>query len=362
MSLFNLEEPIDLNDQTGIVHIHEPKRPLLERDGKGDDFILRIDNTTLEIFQGCPRAAENYCVKRRQAIPTAALQFGGAIHVGLEHLYRDGFSSLTFAIEACLENLDKLKFRDPDEWRTPLIAQDTLEKYVAHYGKHGDPIKPIKVNDKPFIERPFALVLGEIQINSEVGYFAHELLQTHETAPSDERCPDGKLYIAKLTVLWTGRIDIAANYGDAHVYIVDHKTSSIGGAQFFKDFMLSQQMVGYNWAGRRMLPEHKIIGTVVNAIIQRRPTKTGRALEFERQTYFHTDWHVAEWEKDVMSQVATFVHSLVEGFFPKQTRQCFGKYGQCQYHNACTLPPEQRHIILDSPEYSNVTWSPLEDR
>lgn len=353
MGLFNLDETLDLNDQTGIVHLDEPKRPLLERDGDGDDFILRIDNTTLEIFQGCPRAAENYCVKRRQAIPTAALQFGGAIHVGLEHLYRDGFSSLSFAIEACLENLDKLKFRDPDEWRTPTIAQDTLEKYVEKY-RNNDPCKPILVDGKKFIERPFALTLGEIQINSTLGYSERELTQQGEAA--------GQLYVAKLTIMWSGRIDIAANYGDAHVYIVDHKTSSIGGVQFFKDFMLSQQMVGYNWAGRKMLPDHKILGTVVNAIIQRRPTKTGRALEFERQVYFHTDWHVAEWEQDVMSQVATFVHSLCEGFFPKQTKQCFGKYGQCQYHNACTLPPNQRHLILDSPEYTNVTWSPLEDR
>jgi len=210
------------------------------------------------------------------------------------------------------------------------------------------------VEGKKFIERPFSIVLGEIQVDGELGYTEFELTQQGDNSK--------KLYVRRLTILWSGRIDIAANYGDSSVFIVDHKTSSIGGPQFFKDFMLSQQMVGYNWAGRRMLPDQKIMGTVVNAVIQRKPTKTGRALDFERQTYFHTDWHVAEWEQDVMAQVATFVHSLCEGFFPKQTKQCFGKYGQCQYHNACTLPPNQRHLILDSPEYTNVTWSPLEDR
>jgi len=356
MALFNTDLDLDLNDQVGLPHIVEPKRPLLERDldGGENDYILRIDNTTLEIFQGCPRAAEKYCVDRRQAIPTAALQFGGAIHVGLEHLYRDGFSSLSFAIEACLVMLDRLKFRDPDEWRTPVIAQDTLEKYVEWYTKHGDPIKPITVDGKKFIERPFSLVLGEIEINQEVGYSELTLTQQGDNSRN--------LHIDKLIILWSGRIDIAANYGDNNVYITDHKTSSIGGAQFFKDFMLSQQMVGYNWAGRRMLPGHKIVGTVVNAIVQRKPTKTGRALDFERQVYFHTDWHVAEWEKDVMEQVAYFVHCLTNGFFPKQTKNCFHKYGQCQYHNVCTLPPTQRHLILGSPEYTNVTWSPLEDR
>lgn len=351
MSLFNTDEPLDLNDQKGIIHINAPKRPLLEHDG-GHDYILRIDNTTLEIFQGCPRAAQHYCVSRRQAIPTAALQFGGAVHVGLETLYRDGFHALAFAIEAALKNLDEIKFRDSAEWRTPMVLQDTLEKYVAKYSNN-DACKPIKVEGVPFIERPFSLVLGEIELDVMLPYTGDALCQNGNEA---------LLHINKLTILWSGRIDIAAHYGDAHVYVVDHKTSSIGGPQFFADFMLSQQMVGYNWALRRMLPTHKILGTVVNAIIQRRPTKTGRALEFERQVYFHTDWHVNEWEQDVMAQVATFVHSLTEGFFPKQTKQCFGKYGKCPYHDVCSLPPNQRHLILDSADYTNVTWSPLDAR
>lgn len=351
MALFNTDETLDLNEQKGLPQLKQPKRPLLTHDS-ANDYVLRIDNTTLEIFQGCPRAAQFYCVNRRQALPTAALQFGGAVHVGLETLYRDGFHAITFAIEAALANLDEIKFRDPDEWRTPMVLQDTLEKYVAKYSIN-DPCKPIKVEGVPFIERPFALVLGEIEVNLTLPYTEDQLTQNGNDEP---------IYINKLTILWTGRIDIAANYGDAHVYVVDHKTSSIGGPQFFADFMLSQQMVGYNWALRHMLPNHKILGTVVNAIIQRRPTKTGRALEFERQVYFHTAEHVAEWEQDVMAQVATFVNSLVEGFFPKQTKQCFGKYGKCPYHDVCTLPSNQRHFILDSVEYSNVTWSPLDAR
>jgi hypothetical protein len=352
MSLFDLDEPLDLNEQKGLPHVNAIKRPLLEHD-KDHDYILRIDNTTLEIFQGCPRAAEFYCVNRRQAIPSAALQFGGAVHVGLEHLYRHGFHELSFAIDAALKNLDEIKFRDPEEWRTPLVLQDTLEKYVEKYGGD-DAVKPIKVDGEKFIERPFSLVLGEIEINDKLSYSSQTLTQTGNETEG--------LYIAKLTILWSGRIDIAANYGDAHVYVVDHKTTSIGGPQFFADFMLSQQMVGYNWALRRMLPSHAVLGTVVNAIMQRRPTKTGRALEFERQVYFHTKWHIEEWERDVMSQVETFVHSLNEGFFPKQTKQCFGRYGKCPYHDVCSIPPNQRHLILGSDEYSNVTWSPLDAR
>lgn len=348
MSIFNFP---DLNDQKGIPQVVAERRPLLERDSD-HDYILRIDNSTLEYFQACSRAARFYCVDRRQAVPSAALTFGGAIHLGLETLYAEGFEALPKAIDRCVKYLDQITFRDPDEWRTPAIAEDTLRKYVAHYGMH-DPIVPIHIANEPFIEQPFSLILGEIQIESNLAHSYRTLL--------NEDCDD-PVYVNRLIVLWSGRIDIAATFGDQYVYVVDHKTSSIGGPQFFADFMLSQQMVGYNWALRKLLPDYHIQGTVVNAIIQRKPTRTGRALDFERQTYFHTDWHVNEWQTDVMHHIEHFVYSLQNDHFPKCTKWCFGKYGKCAYHDVCTLPPDQRHIMLNSPEYTNVTWSPLDDR
>lgn len=339
MSLF---DSLNLSSLPGAMPDEAPKRMFLEREGDTDDYVLRIDNSTLETFQGCSRAAMYYCVERRQRPPSAALAFGGAIHVGLEVLYRFGFQSLSVAIIKCQEKLDEIKFRDPNEWRTPSVAERTLRKYVDTYAAH-DPIAPLVIDDKPFIEKPFSLVIGEIELN------------THILSLDN-------LYIAKLTILWSGRIDIAAHYGDANVYVVDHKTSSMGGMQFFKDFMLSQQMVGYNWALRKLLPDANVVGTVVNAIIQRKPTPTGKALEFQRQVFFHTPWHISEWEKDVMSEIERFLGCLLVDYFPKCTKWCFGKYGQCPYHDVCTLPPAQRHIMLDSSEYTNVTWSPLEDR
>jgi hypothetical protein len=340
MSLFDSLQ-LDLSAQRGPVAEDAPKRPLLERDGEGDDYILRIDNSTLETFQACSRASEFQCIERRQKQPSAALAFGGAIHEGLEVLYRDGFVNLPRAIVACQTALDRVKFRDPDEWRTPACAEETLRRYVDTYQSH-DPICPIVSDGQLFIEQPFSLTIGEVTLNAHIAKL--------------------DLFVRKLTILWSGRIDIAAHYGDANAYVVDHKTTSMGGVTFFGDFMLSQQMVGYNWALRKMLPQHNIVGTVVNAIIQRKPSKTGKSLEFSRQVYFHADWHVDEWKRDVLSEIERFLSCLVDGYFPKATKWCFGKYGQCPYHDVCTLPPHQREIMLNSSEYVNVTWSPLAPR
>jgi hypothetical protein len=344
----NLFELPDLNEQAGLPQEEAPKRALLER-VENHTFALRIDNSTLETFQTCSKAAKFYCVDRRQRVPSGALAFGSAFHIALDHIYRGGYGQADLGIAKAMEYLSANSSPNPDEWRTPALLQDSIQAYVKEYSKD-DAIVPLRLEGKPMVEIPFSLVLGEIPLDQTLPFKTSELTDEADDSP---------LYIDKLIILWSGRIDIAGNYGDNDVYVIDHKTTSIGGPQFFADFYLSQQMVGYNWALRNILPTHKIVGTVVNAIIQRKPTRTGKGLEFSRQTYFHQDWHVSEWESDVMSEVSRFVYSLCENSFPKATKWCFGKYGRCPYHEVCTLPPAQRKFMLDSREYINVTWSPL---
>jgi len=344
----NLFEELNLNAQVGIPEVSAPKRALLEH-VHNHTYALRIDNSTLETFQTCSRAAKFYCVDRRQRLPSGALAFGSGFHLALDTIYTKGYAAEAEAIDLALAYLSANATPNPDEWRTPALLQDAIKAYCKEY-RDNDAISPIKLNGTPLVEIPFSLTLGEIELNRHLPF-------TYADLTDDDRTE--LMYIDKLIILWSGRIDIAGNYGDNDVYVIDHKTTSIGGPQFFADFYLSQQMVGYNWALRQILPEHKIVGTVVNAIIQRKPTRTGKGLEFARQTYFHQDWHVSEWQDDVMHEVERFVFSLVENSFPKATKWCFGKYGRCPYHEVCTLPPDQRRFMLDSREYINVTWSPL---
>jgi len=326
----------------------KPKRALLEHD-RDHDYVLRIDNTTLERQQTCPRSSQFYCVDRRQARASSALSFGGAIHEGLAVLYRDGFGAITPAVDACLKHLQLTYAPEADEWRTPQCACETLLDYVQHYQR--DDIRPVIYNSAPFVEKAFSLHVGSINLDKTLPYTYAQLTDSPDTE---------QMYIQNLHILWSGRLDIAATQGDENVFVVDHKTSSIGGDQFFADFLLSQQMLGYAWALRKLMPESNIVGTIVNAILQRKPTKTGKALEFKRQTYFQSKWMQDEWQADVIASIEQFVHHLCQGFFPKYTKWCFGKYGKCPYHEVCTLPPDMREAFLGSSEYVNVTWSPLD--
>lgn len=346
MSLFN-----NLLSDIPSTFDDKPKRPLLEHD-KDHDYILRIDNTTLERFQTCARSAEFYCVNRRQSRDSAALAFGGAIHEGLAVLYRDGFNQITKAVEVTLAKIKSTWQPEADEWRTPQLACETIIDYAEKY-KH-DTIKPITYDGELFVERAFSLYLGSIHLDRTLPQTAFELGVTMSEGQ------DQPLYINKLHILWSGRLDMAVTEGDDNVFVLDHKTTSIMGDQFFADFQLSQQMLGYVWAMRKLLPERNVIGTIVNAIAQRKPTKTGKSLEFKRQTFFQNLWMQEEWERDVMAGIERFVHSLCVGFFPKSPKWCFGKYGKCPYHEVCTLPPDLRMSLLNSGEYVNVTWSPLD--
>jgi hypothetical protein len=214
--------------------------------------------------------------------------------------------------------------------------------YADHY-KHDD-VRVISHKGELFIERPFSLMLGTIEVNTEVDLW-------NDGAP---------VFIRKLTILWSGRLDMAVTCGDENVFVFDHKTTSMMGPTYFKDFLLSQQMQGYVWALRQIMSERNILGSIINVIAQRKPTKSGKSLEFARQAHLQASWQQDEWKNDVMREIEHFVHCLTTKNFPKAPKWCFGKYGQCQYHDVCTLPPEQRIGFLNGMNFKNVTWNPLD--
>lgn len=351
-----MNPPFDLSNILANVQTVgcAPRRPLLEHDSD-HDFILRIDNSTLETFQTCQRAAEFYCVERREAPSTPALLFGSAIHEGLAVLYGGPRTTerITDAVQATLNHMRTYYSPSADEWRTPQLACETMIAYCETYAN--ELIRPVIADDgKRFVERPFSLHVGTITIDATLPYPARKLT---DAIDSDE-----PLYIRKLHIFWSGRLDLAVTENDDNVWVTDHKTTSIGGNDFFADFQLSQQMNGYVWALRRLLPKRNIVGTIINAIIQRKPTKTGKQLEFRRESVYQPLWMEKEWVSDMLTNVERFAHSLVTGKFPKSTKWCFGKYGRCKYHEVCTIQPELRMSFLHGINYQNVTWSPLSDR
>ena len=317
-----------------------------------DDYVLRIDNSTLEKFQSCPRSAENYVIRRRTTPPTEPLVAGGALHQGLEYLYKHGFSPASVAAAQEISNQWFVDNPCNISWRTPDLVKTALAKYAAKY-EGNDPFEILVHNGEPFVEKSFEVELGKIELNCELPYSKKFL--THEGENVD-------LIVRNLYCVWIGKIDLLVRTVSG-IYVLDHKTTSMMGTTFYKQFELGQQPLGYIWAANKIFGEMPK-GFIVNSIYWRPPLKNqnvGR-VEFDRFPFNYSEAKVDEWEVDVMSSISDFVGNLTRGHFAGYRMWCVNKYGTCPYHDVCSLDtPEQRAQLLNSSLFHNVNWDPTKE-
>ena len=324
------------------------------------DDALFIDNSSLERFTTCPRSAQYYiCNKRESSDERIALSFGKAIHKILEARYKHnpnvvtkipGVTSVSteeLMLSAAKDAFATWSDENPEEFRNFSTAVTFIEKYNTHYPMEGFEILQLP-SGGPAIEVPFAVPLGALQIDGDLAV----------------RSPDGTVAVRHfdtLKIVWTGRIDlIIIKRGDS-IFLVDHKTTSMMGPQYFKEFDLSSQVYGYLWAASRLLGK-PIAGFLVNAMAFRKPTPKGKPYEFQRYPVPADDGLVAEWAVDTMHIVSDFVEMAKRGYMPKHTKWCVGKYGLCPYVPICGLPPSQsRELLLMSGNYKTVQWNPLDN-
>lgn len=310
-----------------------------------------IDNSSLEKIITCPRAAEYYIFKKRESSKDrSALKFGKIVHRILEHRYRapntTSLDQQTSMIAVADEEF--AKYTPPeDEFRNYAMAVDVIKGYNQTYPSD---LQVVKDKDgAPLVEIPFLLPLGEITINASVP------VKDMKTGVIEVR------WLGSVKIIWTGKIDLVVSMNNS-TYGMDHKTTSIMGPSFFREFDLSSQFVGYTWALRELLnlTSAQLPGFIINAIAVRKPTRTGEKLTFSRYTTFITDEQVLEWKKDVLEHLSTFLSFLLNSYFPKATKWCVGKYGECEFFNVCLLPEKQRALMLSTGDYKSVTWSPLD--
>lgn len=324
-----------------------------------DNTTLLLDNSSMEVFQTCQRAAQySVCQRRRAASASPALHFGGIVHKCLEIRYRS--SAERFAqTDAITETMIACAVKEYSEWSPPeddFRTLDTAVNLIREYGNR----YPFEEFDKvtmpdgrPFVEQPFCIPLTELHVH------ANMLVQTIVKAPDGrfiKHGPPEVRFITSITVLWIGRLDLVYT-SHSGIYIMDHKTSSM--ATNMAEFEIAHQFYGYTAAVEEILGV-QVSGTVINRIVCRKPTKTGIPFTFERKLIPVDRSLLAEWRRDMTQMVEDYIVSILQGYFPKQTAWCVGKFGTCQFHKVCSLgDAEQRKFMLASGEYEDNVWSPL---
>jgi len=297
-----------------LAHAALPPLPVI-------DGHLFIDNSTLERFTTCARSYEYYGLHKRQlAEGKPALTFGKAVHAGLEAHYREE------PIEKQMRSIQDVFVESPvpiDEYRNAAFANDVMAAYRTEH--LAEPFEVLRAeDDKPLLEVPFAYELGSVE---------------------------------GITIMWTGRIDMMVRWDDGRCSHVDHKTTSRGGATFFDEFINDQAQLGYCWATRKALG--KTCGFMINGLVCRAPTRTGKGLEFIRQRFDVTNDRIDEWQDNTMWIIHNLIAMHKHNMLPMETKWCCGKYGKCPYLDVCSVQRSSRLGLLYSNLYEPVTWSPL---
>jgi len=355
---------------------------------------LRIDWSSIESFLGCNRLAEYKLVHSKSPGPKSALVFGAAMHAALEIWYRNkqnincevytdtmellppdfdrsrDCTSLTreALLQRCYLAIESTFAEYPigfiNDYRTPEYCIQSFAEYLTHY--QSEVVVPVTHQQKPLVEFSFSYPLGKIELpTSTFKAWGYGKL-TNDQNMEEQMVASGATSLP-CSIEWTGIVDMIASLSGEH-WLVDHKTTSILSGDFFDGFEIAMQPVGYVAAARAAFPDLDIQGFMVNVLACRKPVSavtasgkksTAKAFEPHRRFYRYDTWKETEFRTDALALIEEFIANLTSNYFPRKTQWCIGKYGKCAFFEVCSLPPEQRMMMLESGTYQENTWKPV---
>lgn len=336
----------------------KPRKRLLKPTERPGEYILELDYSYfIAPFMLCRKKAENAAVFGRKSTSfPAALNWGSCFHLVEELRLRHGHTDAVW--QAQQELIAKYFLEHPvpaDEYRN---AGMMLELYAAYRQLYQYDGWPEAVYEGPMgrcIETPFKSPVCTIQLFGGTIPYAQQTLV--------EGCDDGPLLpltnVQAIHCVLLGKIDTVLN-SPRGLVVVDHKTTSRGGPEWESAFGLSLQTRGYCYAAKKLgIP---VVGAMMNGVICRRPTKTGKGVEFIRPpTFFYSADSLDEYETNLRTYCEDFVHCLTTGVFPQAASSFKSPCPSCEYHSNCRLSRDQRPFDLGTPLYADITFDPTHD-
>ena len=284
----------------------QPK-PLIERP---------IDNTALSTFMKCPREY-NLSMREgwRRKETSQALSFGAFWHRLLETHYKTGGD-----IASVMQTFERWKHEVPNvgDYRTANRALLDYKRYRDQYPVAADTQATIGWPHSPMVEISTAI---------------HSPDLIHEYA---------------------GKIDRIVMVGGL-AYVEDHKTTSRLDKGYFKNFENSNQMMGYVWMARQLVPDVKVVGVRINLL-----HVLTKDSNFERGLITYSDSRIDEWVDNTNRWLHRLQRSIVEEDFHAHfgDNGCSSKYGRCQFFDVCSSSPAIRRAVL-AQDFHIDKWDPL---
>jgi len=265
------------------------------------------DNTMMTAAMKCLRLYKeryrNHWTSKERAVP---LSFGALMHLGLNVWYKTKDPD-----KALMALVDANYVDPPGDHRTRGLAITILAESIEWYGDErrwwGDDV-----------------ILNETAINIE-----------------DE---DG--------FRWGGRLDLLVRYKGS-LWVVDHKTTSIGTDRWWDEYLLSPQMGGYVYSAG-VIAGAPIAGVIINRIIIPK-NKLPPEKQFKRRPFLWDANKLAEWRRQMIHNYHQIYQAIETGDFPPNWYACIGRYGRCSRYGICTLPANSRERA-NRADFTQEPW------
>lgn len=300
-----------------------------------------IDNTALSAYMRCPSEYHKSMVlhRRNDGIPSPSLGFGGTWHKALETHYKAAECSEADLIDQVIteSSVHWVDHQIPDDYRTLDRLHLEYKKYLRKYGL------PWREEFKTF------------------GWFLNPLVEISGEIDLGARHP----YAFKIDRI--GKIQ-------SQNFIEDHKTTSRFDKNYFRQYELDNQMMGYA-ASAELITGVTITGVRINlAVIHKNDSEfVQRTVSFSRPRL--DDWkrNLDVWFGKIENSMeklreysviaggdAVAIQNKIDEAFPMNLWACNGrKYGSCQYVGVCSMPPHLRQRSLED-DFAVMPWNPLE--
>jgi hypothetical protein len=278
------------------------------------------DSSKLSLFMLCPQKYKYRIIESLVGTePEFALQFGIAIHKGLETIYNgsynkpaanhDGITRLTYQ-QAFLDSYPEEPEKGP---RTKATGLMLLTAYIQ------------KWQNEPFdvlgVEVPFAMPFNDAQ--------------------------------GKLDFYVVGRMDLVIKWND-DVMPVDHKTTRYFGDHFELGFKVDLQPTIYIIATQS--GDKQATKAVINAI---RVNEKISDDSFVRKITTRTPEELATAKREIVRHVKNIRMCAEREFYPRHGPQaCFAYNRTCEYYSLCVASSSQAATLKETA-YRREVWQPV---
>lgn len=270
----------------------------------------QFDYTMMSTYLACPK---KYYLRIVRGIvgkaPPVAAEFGRVIHKALDSWYTDYDNEKALKVFT-----DNWKDVEGDEKRTVAVGKKLLSLYFEKYEN-----PPFKVLAS---ELPFTVALTGAEV---------ELI---------------------------GRIDKIIEW-NGEILIMDHKTTSRLGYEFFYKIKPNMQFDGYIYAARNM-GYPKCDGIMLDALLVAKglcvPAQLAKLTPLARDISNRTESDMKQYLSDVNEILAEIDQCYESGKWRRNTESCCD-FVECPYRKICKEDADLHERIIDS-EYKIEYWDP----